>query len=136
MGIPDGAHTHGGGGGGLGTAALVLVGAALAVKLAGPVAAATGEFVHVLLVVAAILAGVAAVALMGFIVYRLRRRKVHPVSLARTLPPLQVRATRPLPAQPWAIEHGGQVHIHHHWHGVSAEDVAAILARQNGQNHG
>jgi hypothetical protein len=39
MGIPDGAHTHGSGGG-IGAAVLVIVGAALALKLAGPVVAA------------------------------------------------------------------------------------------------
>ena len=34
MGIPDGAYTHGSGGSGPGTAALVLIGTALAVKAA------------------------------------------------------------------------------------------------------
>jgi hypothetical protein len=27
-----------------------------------------------------------------------------------------------------------EVHIHHHWHGVTAEDVAAIIERQAGQD--
>ena len=66
MGIPDGAHTHGSGGSGLGTAILVLVGAVLAVKLAGPVAATVGELVHVLLVMVAIVAGVGSACLLGF----------------------------------------------------------------------
>jgi hypothetical protein len=48
--IPDGAHTHGSGGSGLGPAVLVLVGAALAVKLAGPVLGAVSELVHMLLI--------------------------------------------------------------------------------------
>jgi hypothetical protein len=25
-----------------------------------------------------------------------------------------------------------EVHVHHHWHGVSAEDTAAILRHQEG----
>jgi hypothetical protein len=74
MGIPDGAHTHGSGGNGLGTAVLVLLGAALAFKVAGPVAAAVGELVHILLNAVAVIVGVAAVGLVAFIVYRLRRR--------------------------------------------------------------
>jgi hypothetical protein len=55
----------GGGGAGLGTALLVLAGAALAAKLAGPVGAAAAELVWVLGIVVAIIAGGAAVALMG-----------------------------------------------------------------------
>ena len=56
MGISDGAHTHGGGG--LGTAVLVLAGAALAVKLAGPIVAAA-EVVYVLGIVVAANVGAA-----------------------------------------------------------------------------
>jgi hypothetical protein len=73
MGIPDGAHTHSSGGRGLGTALLVLSGAALAVKLAAPVAAAVGELVHVVLVLVAVVAGVAGVCLLGFCTWRLYR---------------------------------------------------------------
>jgi hypothetical protein len=30
--------------------------------------------------------------------------------------------------------HGpAEVHVHHHWHGVSAEDIAAILRRYDGR---
>jgi hypothetical protein len=66
MGIPDGAHTHGTGGSGLGTAVLVLVGAALAVKLAGPVVAAVGELVHVLVIVAVVIVGVGAMTATAY----------------------------------------------------------------------
>jgi hypothetical protein len=69
---PDGAHTHGSGGSGLGTAVLVVVGAALAVKLAGPVLGAVGALVHVLLIAAAIILGVGAVGLLAFVAYRVR----------------------------------------------------------------
>ncbi len=125
MGIPDGAHTHGSGGGGLGTAVLVIVGAALAVKYAAPVAAAAISLASIVLWAVAIVAGLAAVGLVAFAIYRWR----HP----RRELPLRAQATviraqpRKLPEEPQrAIEQ----HIHHHWHGVSAEDIAAILARR------
>jgi hypothetical protein len=83
MGIPDGAHTHGRGGSGPGTAILVIVGAALAVKAAGPVVAAVGELVHVLLVVVAVVAGVAGACLVAAGAWRLYRW--HHEDSARTL---------------------------------------------------
>ena len=59
--LPYGAHTHGSGGSGLGTAVLVLISATLAAKVAGPVLAAVGELVHVLIIVAGVIVGVGAV---------------------------------------------------------------------------
>jgi hypothetical protein len=131
MGIPDGAHTHGSGGSGLGTALLVLSGAALAVKLAAPVAAAVGELVHVVLVLVAVVAGVAGACLLGFCTWRLYRWRQS--GAARALPPGMARAAQSLPPPQRAAlpPAAGQVHIHHHWHGVTAEDVAAILARED-----
>jgi hypothetical protein len=134
--------TDGGGGGGLGVAVLVLLGAALAVKLAGPVVAAVAELVQVLLITAVVILGLAAVALVAFVAYRVRLGR--PKSAARVIasPPGMARAARPLPApqptralpepQP-AIERAPEVHVHHHWHSVSAEDVEAILARRETQ---
>jgi hypothetical protein len=95
MGIPDGAHTHGSGGSGLGTALLVLAGAALAVKLAAHAAAAVGELVHVLLVVVAIVAGVAAAALLGLCAWRLYRWRHPGAAHTTTLPPAVTRASGP-----------------------------------------
>jgi hypothetical protein len=123
MGIPDGAHTHGSGGGGLGTTVLVIVAAALAVKYAAPVAAAAISLVNVVLIAVAVVAGIGVITAAGVLVYRRR----HP----RELPPVQVQATvlpkpHPLPPARQAIEQ----HVHHHWHGVTAEQVAAILRQQ------
>jgi hypothetical protein len=42
--------------------------------------------------------------------------------------PQAVRAAQPLPSERPAIEHPTEVHLH--LHGVSAEEVAAILNRQ------
>ena len=125
MGIPDGAQTHGSGGSGLGTAVLVLVGAALAVKLAGPVAAAVGEFVHVLLIVAAVLLGVSAAGLVALLAWRWRRYR--PEAARATYPPQVGAGAQPLPEPPRAIESGGD--LHPHLHGISAEEVAAIIER-------
>jgi hypothetical protein len=126
----------GGGGAGLGTALLVLAGAALAAKLAGPVGAAAAELVWVLGIVVAIIAGGAAVALMGGWAWRWRRRRLD---AARTYPQsrIPVRAAPPLPQERQAPElpaasrrelPGG---LHLHFHGVSAEDVAAIIERHH-----
>jgi hypothetical protein len=138
MGHPDGAHTHGHGGGGLGTALLVLAGAALAVKLAGPVAAAVGELVHVLLLVVAIVAGMAGTCLAGLLAFRVRRRLDGAARAALPNPgavsPLHgvARAAQPLPApQPErrAIERPGESHWHVHIHGADAETIAQALRR-------
>jgi hypothetical protein len=46
-------------------------------------------------------------------------------------PPQLVRAARPLgEPQRRAIERPQEVHVHHYWHNVSAEDVAAIIREQ------
>jgi hypothetical protein len=122
MGIPDGAHTHGSGGSGLGTAVLMLVGAALAVKVVGPVVAAVGELVHVLLVVVAVLAGAGAAGVVGAVLWRWR----HPRLIA-------ARAVRPhcSGCGPLSRPHARSIarlssppSCTCTLHGVSAEDVA------------
>jgi hypothetical protein len=127
MGHPDGAHVHGSGGGGLGTAVLVVLAAAAVVKLAGPVVAAVGELVHLALIVAGVIVGVGAIGLVGVLTWRWRRPRLD---AARARPPLArklVRAAQPLPGPRPAIERPQEVHLH--LHGVSAEDVAAIVER-------
>jgi len=61
----------------------------------------------------------------------------HTKDAARARPPLHralyplhgvTRAAQPLPQAPPAIERPHEVHLH--LHGVSAEDIAAILARE------
>jgi hypothetical protein len=39
-------------------------------------------------------------------------------------------------AEPRALPARQEVHVHHHWHGVGAEDVAAVLARVNHGDRG
>jgi hypothetical protein len=134
MGHPDGAHTHGSGGSGLGEVIVIL----LAVALLGPAfAAAVAELLHVFLIVAGVIVGVGAASLAGLLAWRWRRRHQD---AARAMPPLprkMARAAQPLPkAQPaHALPTGRQRELpgelHLHFHGVSAEDVAAILRHQD-----
>jgi hypothetical protein len=84
MGIPDGAHTHGSGGSGLGSAVLVILGAALAVRLAGPVVAAAAGLLHVLLIAAGVIVGLGAASLVGLLAWRWRLQK----GAARAIPPV------------------------------------------------
>ena len=140
MGVPDGAHTHGhGGGSGLGTAVLVLIGAALAVKVLPVAVAAVGELVRLVLIVVAVLAGLAAAGGAAYVALRLRHRateparrvyQAHPVAQRRpqALPEPRPSAAALPPADRHELEAPRQLHIH--VHGVSAEDVAAIIRQQ------
>jgi hypothetical protein len=102
MGIPDGAHTHGSGDG-LGTAVLVVLAAALAVKLAGPVLTAVSELLQMVLIAAAVIVGVSAAGLVALLTWRWHHR--HTDAARATLPhpgavtPLHgvARAAQPLP---------------------------------------
>jgi hypothetical protein len=134
MGIPDGAHTHGSGGSGLGTALLVLAGAALAVKAAPAILGAAAELLHVVLIVVFIVACTGAVGVVALLALKCRRARAG--AAARTMPPLPpqvVRAAPPLPQErrvgelPRESQRELPGGLHLHFHGISAEDVAAIL---------
>jgi hypothetical protein len=138
MGHPDGAHTHGSGGG-LGDLVLVVLAAVLAAAVAGPVLAAVAELLHVFLIVAGVVVGVGAASLVGLLAWRWRRW--HP-DAARAMPPLptkMARAAQPLPkAQPaHALPTGRQRELpgelHLHFHGVPAEEIAAVIRHVQGQ---
>jgi len=121
MGHPDGAHTHGSGG--FDPMPLLIIIGAIAV--AGPVLAAVAELIHILLIAVAVLAGLAVVSVVAVLAFHVHRWRAGGT------------VQRPLPAAPWqravqapreprpAIEQ----HVHHHWHGISPEDVAAIIER-------
>jgi hypothetical protein len=116
---PSGAHTHPEMGGGGGSGWLVIFGAIALATIAGPVAHAIRDLIMVLAItVAAVvaLAGTAAV-----LTYRVRRGGT------RTLTQRGMRAL-PTPGQR-PLERAREVHLY--FHGVSAEDVAAIVARQD-----
>ena len=121
-------QTTSGSGGGSGTAVAVIAGAILVAALAGPVAAAVVSLVKALLVALAVVAVMAGALLV--LAWRLRR--TQPVFHHRPQL-LTARRQAVLPAQQPerpAIEN----HQHFHFHGVSADDVAAALARNREQS--
>ena len=131
-GHPDGARTHGSGGSGLGKLVVIL----LAVALLGPAVTAAAGLLHLVLIVAGVIVGAGATVLPALLVWRWRNWKAGP---AHAMPPIHqkmARAASPLPKarRPPAIpgetarELPGGLHLH--FHGVSAEDVSAIIARQ------
>jgi hypothetical protein len=108
----------------------------LAVALLGPAAAAAAaELFHVLVIVAGVIVGIGAVCVGGLLAWRWRRPRLD---AARTAPPAfakakVVRAAPPLPQERQARQLPGVSGrelpggLHLHFHGVSAEDVAAII---------
>jgi hypothetical protein len=128
-------QTTDGGGSGLGVAVLVV----LAVALLGPaVAAAVAELVHALIIIAIVLLGMGAAGLVAAVAFRLRQERMNKDARVRPAPPpwRPVQARREpralSPTRPRAVGQAPrEVHVHHHWHGVSGEEVAAIIQRQN-----
>lgn len=125
MGHPDGAHTHGGGGGGHPVAVIAGL-AVLAILLPTLIAV-----VHALLIALAIVAGTAVTAVLGFAVWRVRCWAGHgpyqtppkAVELWQAAQPAAVPGSAHRPA----LGAPQQVHQHLHFHGMTAEEIAAIL---------
>lgn len=85
---------------------------------------------------AGVIVGVGAAGLVGLLAWQLRRTRIDAARampprtlVARAAPPLpQARRAGELPAAPQGEPPGG---LHLHFHGLDAEDVAAILKRQD-----
>jgi hypothetical protein len=115
---PSGAHTHPEtGGSGSGNRWLVIAGAISLAAVAGPVAHAIRDLITALAITVAVTLGAAGTA--ATLTHRARPRGA---------PVLTQRGTRPLPA-PEQRALGRAHEIHLHFHGVTAEDAAAIIAR-------
>jgi hypothetical protein len=107
----------------------------LAVALLGPaVAAAAAGLLHLVLIVAGVIVGVGATVLAALLVWRWRNWKA---SAARAMPPIhQKMAPLRAPEGTAPTRYPGETArelpggLHLHFHGVSAEDVSAIIARQ------
>jgi hypothetical protein len=114
-----------------GLAVPLAIGAAvLAVLIAGPVAAAVTAVAQALITIIAVLAGLGAVGGTAYAVYRVRHPRPVQGPPAPRAGQVPWRRAEPLPAprRP-AVEPPREVHLH--FHGVTAEDVAAILADVN-----
>jgi hypothetical protein len=123
--------TDSSGSGGAGTVVLVIGAAVALAAIAGPVADAVGELLRAVVIAAAVVVALAVAGGTALVAYRVRQGRANPavpVSPGRPVPPPRAQ---PLPAPPRAaIEAPREVHLH--FHGVSAEDVAAII-RQSGE---
>jgi hypothetical protein len=111
---------------------LVLV---LVASIAGPVVHAAAELVRAVLIVAGILLGLGVVGGAGIAVYRYRHRGTPALGWRAnhtcvTHLPATARSAESLPAprRP-AVEAPAEVHLH--FHGITAEDVVAIVADVN-----
>jgi hypothetical protein len=125
MGHPNGAHTHGGGGFDP-LPVLIIIGA---IAVAGPVAAAAVELLHILLIAVVVILSLGAVGLAGVIAFRVHRWRAGGTTRVSLPAPTVARAVQ-APREPRpAIEQ----HVHHHWHGVSAAEIAAIIERNRQQ---
>ncbi len=98
--------------------------------------AAVAGIVYALVITVVVIACVGAAGLVTLFVWRWRRSRPEAARIVPLQSPVPVRAAHPLPQPPPAIEQAPEVHVHHHWHGVSAEDVAAILRDGNAVNPG
>ena len=131
-------QTTDGGGGGAGLAVLALIAAAV---LAVPVLTALARVLEVLAVVLGAVAVLAVLAGAGAVVYRLRRGPApaprgRPGHIRVTHLPPAAGPAEPLPAPRREAIGAPRPEVHVHFHGVTAEEVAAIIARQNGGDHG
>jgi hypothetical protein len=99
--------------------------------------AVRAELLQVFLILAGVIVGVGAAGLVGLLTWRWRRTQAD---AARAMPPLptkMARAAQPLPkawpvhALPAEFPRELPAEVHFHLHGVSADEIAAILRRQD-----
>jgi hypothetical protein len=100
---------------------------------------AAAELLHVVLIVVFIAACTGAVGVVALLALKCRR--VRAGAAARTMPPLPpqvVRAAPPLPQErrvgdlPRESQRELPGELHLHFHGISADEVAAIVRQQEG----
>jgi hypothetical protein len=116
-------QTTGGSGGG-GAIAAVVAGMILATALAGPVVHAAVGLLHLVVIILAIVFALALVSVIALMAFRVHRRNQVPAVQV-----LQLRKTRvqEIPASEVPALPAPSPELHLHFHGVDAEDVAAII---------
>jgi hypothetical protein len=104
---------------------LIIIGA---IALAGPVAAAAAELLHLLVIVLAVLSGVVAVGVVAYVAFRVSHRGQEMARVPYQVTPALAKPP-PLRTEPRpAIEAPRQVHLH--FHGADPAEVAAIIRQQ------
>jgi hypothetical protein len=117
---PSGAHTHPEmGGGGRASGWLVILGAIAVAAIAGPVAQAIRDLIMVVAITVAVVLAAASTA--AVLTYRVRRKDARAVARRG----IRALSTHVQPVLGRAQE------VHLHFHGVSADDVSAIITRQD-----
>jgi hypothetical protein len=123
-----------GSGSGTGSAVLAIAGVAAAAVVLGPALATVGNTIadvaEVLMITVAVVAGLAVLATISYVAFRLHRRRAFPAAPVPVAAPPVVRAVQAR-SQPRQVGPARQVHIHHHWHGITPEEVAAVIRRDN-----
>src|SRR5262252_2941475 len=138
----DGAHTHHHGPSGMGIGTAVALGAGLA--LAASLASAVAAIVHLLLIALVITGGLALTTLVTWVVIVYRRQQPHyrtvPASIAEDREVVSLRqAITELQAQLHAARCAqlaagqAEAHRHLHLHGLTADQIAVILAAEGRQ---
>jgi hypothetical protein len=126
-----GLHCPGCGDGGGGVVLALIVVLLVAVAIARPIEHAVDDVLHVLIIAACCLAGTAVAAGAAYAAVRLYRRHHRTPEHAPAVlaPPVRPEAV-PARTAPRAIA-APQPELHLHVHGVSADDLAAIIRSQH-----
>jgi hypothetical protein len=101
MGHPDGAHTHGSGGGGFDPMPILIIIGAIAV--AGPVAAAAMELLHILLIAVVVILSLGAVGLAAVIAFRVHCWRAGGTTRVSLPAPTVVRAPVEDAVEPFGV---------------------------------
>jgi len=109
----------------------VVVAAALAVKAAPAVLGAAAGLLRLVLIAVAVAAGIGVAGGVGLVAFQVRRGRLEMPRVVHRITPAPPEAPPPLPEPRPAIERAPEVHLH--LQGVTAEEMAAILARRDGR---
>lgn len=128
-------ESTGGGGGGAGTAAIFVAAVLVLAAVMGPIVRAVTDLVEVAAIITAAVLGLVLAGGGAFVVWRLRHSRANAPLMVSRVSPVTYRASTALPvpqvsAAALPPAQGATVHLH--FHGMSAGDIAAIVA-QHGQ---
>jgi type VI protein secretion system component VasK len=108
----------------------VILAAIVAASVAGPVIAVAAELLRAVLIAAAVILGLGLAGGAALVAWRLRRGRQNAPLVVHQARPVTQRPAESLPA-PQRPPIGRAAEVHLHFHGVTAEDAAAILDGRN-----